>query len=479
MGGSISKNVSRNTINAISSIATQIIANQSTVAGQSQILNIEDTDGSFIMSNNQFNQVANVNIENLVKSLLSQTAQQDISQKLQQIAKSITKGINLFQYSEADNILELYLNASISLSTIVSQTCSTSVSQNQKIQVRRTGKDVIVSNNVFTQVANILTKCTQDTINNSASMQKIEQWASQSATAKSIGINLMILIIMIIVIIGVLTGGVVVTESVLIKNIFKYIFYILFTIGIILLILYFTQLNKEVKLYGYSIGIDKDDTCIHTVENTQDNISMAQAIDICKKSTTIGGFDWTTTQTKFYTGDLSSCLSSINKSDDSKLTKETSPIVLNGTGDPVPNYGDTNNLYIDLNTSNIFRKSISGWTKLLTSPLLGSELNVRVGIGLPNNIPTTISYIDISDPKIYRIYKFTNGSWVKTQNIDGPGMIFSANIDKTKQNVIWSGIKINEKNPKFLTAGIGCIAGGLIGIIASIIIQKNIKEEQI
>lgn len=189
MGGSSSKNVSNMTVNAFSKQSVKNINSTDSSAQQSMNIFVNHTGGDVDIGNITNKQRASVSAKGMLKSFSSQSAQQDMTQKLQQTAKSMTSGINLGNFSKAGNEMNTYMNASVDLSTDIENSCAASSDQTLSVNVSDTKGNVKIHDISNDQAAKVFGQCIGNYISNQSSLQKLDQAASQTASATTKGIT--------------------------------------------------------------------------------------------------------------------------------------------------------------------------------------------------------------------------------------------------------------------------------------------------
>ena len=107
MGASVSKNIANVVTRSVAKVSSNIIQNSKLSTDNTQIISVKDVHGDVHISGNRFTQVATINMEQLMDALSTEGAQQSIMQELAQEAKSVTSGLNLGQFSDAQNTLDI------------------------------------------------------------------------------------------------------------------------------------------------------------------------------------------------------------------------------------------------------------------------------------------------------------------------------------------------------------------------------------
>jgi hypothetical protein len=275
MGAASSTNIAEQTLNAITNIATKMMNDQKVETLETQGIIIKDAHSSVIISGNHFNQSISINLESLLKAISTQSAQQDLMQEISQVAESLNKQLNLFQFSDSENIVRAYLNATISLSTNITQVCISVAKQSQVISIDTVDGFVKINNNTFNQTQSIMSKCMFDSLSNSQAIQTAQQSINQSAKAVNEGVNIWAIVIMIVLgilllILPELLPLIIVEKAVMdVVKIFLDMFFVLMIFAGVILIVCFMTLNKNIiSLYGDVIPISLESGCAGSIANT-------------------------------------------------------------------------------------------------------------------------------------------------------------------------------------------------------------------
>ena len=248
-----------NTINNISNILTTETVNNiqkqsgKQIQRQGIIVQGNDIDGKLVISGNKMSQTGTITMESLLKATQSQQAQQEIMQKLSQLAESTNKQLNLMQNAESSNNLNNVINATIKVASNTLQSCASTQTQEQNILVEQNkAKELLITDNGFQQIIQAFSQC----IENSSSMQTTTQSLSttleQTAKATNSGVSpwalvalaFIGLLVLALPMIEIIWGATSVI-SVFVKALLQFVFVILLILGIVFIILYF-RLKKKV-----------------------------------------------------------------------------------------------------------------------------------------------------------------------------------------------------------------------------------------
>lgn len=497
MGASVSKNVSNAVTRAVAKVSSNIIQNTQLSQDMAQVVSVRNVHGDVHISGNTFTQRANVNMHALLDALSTEEAQQSIMQELAQEAKSVTSGLNLGQFSDAQNTMNLLMEATINLLTTIGQTCKAFSRQHQAIVVKRISGNVYIQDNVFQQMYNILQNCTEQAASNNRLLQDLSSKLSQTASAKSEGISGWVLVALLAVFIGVpVIGGVVAGRAIL-----KFIFPIILVAGIILLVLYYVRGKQVMKEVGFSTFIKNTPLCAATGERTPPRAyaSTVDASNACKADDTCKAFDWQGIEvaqngtytvlddpvTRFYSGVSDKCRMAI-KPDNVKLLRR--PTFFQGDLDPnadptlVAAGAKKGDVY--LNTTNgVWSQMVIQWQPRGT--VTTHSFN-RIAWGYVNpSVPQTDAYdvAMLDSPMENDVYVYANqynpaylylfrydtaNGWVQEQKIKGPGL-----VPDTPAVINASGFKEIERTAWMLYAGIAGIVIGAIGSGITLYLETN------
>lgn len=464
MGAAATKNILSLTTNVVATISTKIMLKTKLSTDSSQVISVKNVHGDVHIIGNKFYQTATINMKALMKALASESAQQELMTEITQAAKSLASGINLGQYTDAENLMNLLVKSTVTLISDMEASCSALINQSQEIIVERVKGNVYIQNNIFSQVQNIIQNCVERAMSGSSSFQQLEEKLKQEASSKSEGLSEWILVALLAVFIGVPVFGGVLGG----KYILKFLFPLIFVAGAVLLILYFEWTYETVKVIGYTQGIQK--LCGLTPDKTFDSPDSIQAQETCISQDACNAYDWRSYQSdgKFspkpqgyvYDRVPQSCITELNNSDPDSSPVARMPAFTTGIGEPAGkgSYGD---VYLD--------KKSSFWYQLneqLTWTHMGTFVPNFKGIidwGVTN--PDTglvgeyfVTY-DPSNPIEFSLNLYSNNKWVTVDTFKGPGLI----PDARRPNV--TGYKYQAKRRWALYSGMTGLAVGAIGSI--------------
>lgn len=477
MGASVSKNILRLTTEIVAKISTKIILQTKLSEDSSQIISVKHINGDVHISGNRFYQTATINMKALLKALSSESAQQELLTELTQSAKSITSGINLGQYSDAQNLMNLLVKSTISLVTTMETSCSAFINQTQSIIIERVKGNVYIQNNIFTQVQNVLQSCVERATSASSAFQHLEEKLKQEATAKSEGISAWILVALLAVFLGVpVVGGVVMGKTIL-----KIIFPLIMVAGAVLLVLYFAWTHEEIKVLGYTQGIQK--LCGLKPAQTIDSQDSIQAEKSCQDNDACKAYDWRayTADGKFvpdknpkgyiYTQFSDTCIKELNNGEPDHSPVTGVPKFTSGKGAPA-SPGAIGDAYLDTQTSSWYKYTDQlTWARMDTFVPGGG-----VVLGWGEKPPATgrnwqvfITY-DPTNPSLFTVLTWRVTKWVSGATFRGPGLV----ADAPKPNV--TGYKYKAKRSWALYGGIAGLTVGLIGSIYALTMKAEEKK---
>ncbi len=255
MGNAVSQNVVTSTMDAMTNLNSAVAQQNMSNVENTITVDITKTSGNVVIAGNSFDQENKVNMNSVNSATSTQTADQELTQNISQVAYSSNKGVNLFQNSKADNFCTTYMSSTINVSNNVAQTCSTSESNNLDVDVSYTDKNVYVINNTDWQKNEANTNCMQKTLTNQSGINAMQNQISQSAIAQNVGLTMWALVVMLFLIVLLVIGGPLLLfyEA---GNLIIWAPGILIAIaGIIFLLIYLFAEQKTCIWYSYSVGL--------------------------------------------------------------------------------------------------------------------------------------------------------------------------------------------------------------------------------
>jgi len=489
MGSAVSKNITKAATEAIAKVSNTIISSTKLTTDQTQIISVTDVDGDVHISGNTFTQKANVNIKSLLNALVQEDVQQDLTMQIAQAAKSIVSGLNIFQFPNAQNEINLFLKASAELVTSISQSCAASVSENQVITVSRVKGDVYITNNVMSEMASIFEACVEEAVSKNVIFQKLQEKVDQSATAKAEGLDLWQIIILIAIVLGIpivsAIGGIAVVG--------RYLFPLSIVAGAGCIVLYFTWVKETVYSHAFSTLIRNLPNCNAqplSVSSTSYPNSAAAA-QACNENRNCVAFDWqgavidgqgnhisfNPPQTTFYGTIGPGCEQAITSSPDhSKVFRN--PIFIKGVGAPTKAEGD---VYLDSATTDyyFFDHEILTWIK--QGSFAHSDYTSRNSINWGTILPSTTTqgiagsiyvYYVANNPAYFHVYVKNPDGWkLYTPPLKGPGL-----IPDVPDNINVSGFTTISHRQWLLYMGGAFLVVGILGSVVAFKSKKKITE---
>lgn len=207
MGAAVSRNHISIMADVISKVSSSVATKSISKNDQTSIIKVTDTASSVVIQNNIFQQMATVNQSNLLKTLNNASVQQDMVQQATQQAKSSIGGLNLGQFSEAENYAEMFHRMSIDICNSISSVCLATNNQVISIIVDKSGGDVKIINNLSDQMGVIFNDCVTASANSSDAGQKLTQILEQKAESKAEGLDLTTFFIALILGFSIFTFG--------------------------------------------------------------------------------------------------------------------------------------------------------------------------------------------------------------------------------------------------------------------------------
>jgi len=478
MGASTSKNISHSVTTAIAKVSSDIIQNTKLSLDQGQVISVQDVDGDVIISGDRFTQKATINMKTLLDALSKEENQQKVLMELAQESKSITSGLNLGQYSNAQNIMNSLIEATISMLSTISQTCSVFSKQFQTINISRVKGSVRIENNVFEQMYDLLQNCSEKAVSENRTLQDLASKIDQKASASSEGLSLTWLALLVFLVVGVPTIG-----GTLLGVLFlKIIFPIFIAVGVVLISIYFYKTEQEMKMTGFSTLIQNNPVCsgipIQTGNAGYD--SSIKAAVACKQDSNCVAFDWKgldvsklgigtsiRPETTFYSNISNNCRSNLG-SDNLHLLDV--PVAMSGSKQPTLDIvGKVGDIYLDTSTSHWYQRSNDWPTGWKPMGVLSAQPFSKISWGTadPNlkqsNEPQENEiyvYFNEFNPIYFHIFRY-NHKWLEERKIRGPGL-----IPATPSIINTSGFKEEHRNKTWmLYTGAGCLTIGVIGTI--------------
>lgn len=478
MGASVSSNIIDIVNKVLATVSTDIVQRTAVSTDTSQIISVSDTSGDVWITGNEFIQRATLNITALMQALSTESAQQQLILQLSQEAKAMISGLNVGQFADASNTMNILIEATINMVTNITQTCAASSRQGQTIEVRRTKGNVYIQNNVFSQVADILSTCTQEAVANSSELQDLNERLDQKASASAEGLSPWAIAIIVGIIFGVpVVGGVVGGYYVM-----KFIFPLIIVAGIVMIFVYYYWSTTDMKAMGFSSLIANTSPCAaQPLSSSTMYKDAVSASNDCLKDANCVAYDWqgivvqsdghggsdgtykilVPPATTFYKSIASAC-STYVKPD--QVSTVRFPQFLSGPNDPTTYVGAINgDAYLNTTTSAWFQLLLGHWIFKDNIVKSGKFGTIAVGNVVPKTAGKTgdvfVLYSDRT-PDYMEIYEWSGTEWIDTHRLQGPGIAPDA---PTITNA--SGFKVQNRKSALLYLGIAAIVIGIVGTI--------------
>ncbi len=254
MGGAVSTNATSTVVKLFAEEINNISQDIVSLNSSNQIIDIEGNivKGDINIKGNAFESTIQMNMKAVLDATATNSAQQELTQKLEQSAKSLVSGIPVLSYSSANNIINTYLESSIKLTNTISQSCKAYADINQSIIVsgNTTEGSINIEQNSFKSAIQSVVDCINTAITSNSSLQKTDQEISQIAEATVKGINPLMIILAIIIVLAILGSGVIYGGSKMMKIIGP----ILITLGLVLVGYYYIALKDTKQTLIYPFG---------------------------------------------------------------------------------------------------------------------------------------------------------------------------------------------------------------------------------
>lgn len=495
MGASLSSNVSKVVVDAISKVSSELIQNERLTNVTSQIIHVSDVGGNVVIDGNKFFQKVNLNVQALFTALATDGAQQKLATEIAQQAKAITKGINFGQVSGASNVVDALISAGIQIAANLTTDCDARNMQNQEIIVERTapGATVTVRNVDFTQITDIFENCVSKSVNNNATIQDLSSTFSQAASASSVGVSEWAVALIGALMIGApVVGGVVGG-----KYILKYIFPLVIVAGLVMVGMYFYRTREVLKMTGFST-ITGTSTCVPATQMAIEGVAdtPSKAATLCDKNVNCKAFEFKRYNTNATTGVITNLsapevkyFSAIGDKcapaqDNSKLYKI--PKLTSGATAPTataPGSPEPGQVYVDTVTTKWYQydNDRKAWVEkpiIIAGRVAGKAVTVvetRTAAEAAGG--NGGDYRIFSDPvsraywHVYRKDDVDAGVWKHIAQIPGPGP-----MSVVPSQINMAGVKETERNKWLLYMGLGVSMVGLVGTVYTMMSSKS-KEE--
>ena len=253
MGSATSKNLIDITTNVITNSATKIMNNLGQNTVNSQSMTIEKVEGNVDVSNINFTQEVQVNLQGVFKEMLDSKYSDELDKEIQQEAKSLVSGINVGQYAETINKIGTATNVIKNLVTSAVTKCQNSVQLNQVIAVRNVRGNLSVKDVSLTQLQISIQNCVAEAVSNIATSSSVKDMFKQKSSSEAQGVDIWAIAMIVLLV----TVGPAICVAYGAK---KFVFPAMVIAGIVMLVSYnFLLIKTDIELVGYSTGISS--TC--------------------------------------------------------------------------------------------------------------------------------------------------------------------------------------------------------------------------
>ncbi len=351
MGAAVSKNVTKQTINAIVSVTSQEILKVNNGTNINQLIEVSNTGGNVTIEGNVLNAVATLNMSALATALNDTDAKQNLQDALSQSSKALVKDINLLNVSDAENLVDSLITESTSIANNLTTTCESLFSSNQSIIVDTTAGNVSINNNILQSLTNVFQDCVSKQVSQNKVLNDIQTQINQSSEASTLGFSIWgVVAILAFVVVGILavvvgpafipliaSGG---KAGLLVGLVFM-------IIGAIFLLIWWFWSKRQTKISLWARPLE-DDCRPVTVLSVMEYTSAQAAQDACTANKACKGFyfDATTFKATLYSSLSDKCQVRV---DDRPITRKRRVYVSAGPAynfaeglekQPVPTWGD-------------------------------------------------------------------------------------------------------------------------------------------
>lgn len=278
MGNANSVNVAKLVTDIYVGACTNIVQSTKLSNNNTQVISISGTGGDVVISGNVVIQRATLNVQALMEALATQDARQQVSNQIEQVAKSLVSGFNFFTFADAKSTVDNLVKSVTNMTTEISNQCSASLNNNQIITVENTKGDVKILNNLFSQVGSVVARCVENAVSRNTAVQEIQNKIDQASTSELKGFDLawIVALIALILLLPLVVGGKIAVGAM------RYIFPIAMIAGGVMFGVYFATGTEEMLAYYYTKPYF--DTCPGAqVERGADTTSMQEAVTDCLK----------------------------------------------------------------------------------------------------------------------------------------------------------------------------------------------------
>lgn len=190
MGAVFSTNVAKTNVDVISNVLSSVVSNNISNSTNSQIISVTDVVGNVDIEGNSLSSTVEVKNSALLSSLQDTTIQDKLTFELGEAAKAMLKDIAIGEVSTATNIASSTLSETINITTNLTNTCQSSVTESQSIVVNKVNGNVVVNNNHLTELLGQVNECITNAIGNSKATQSLQSTLELASTASLQGVSI-------------------------------------------------------------------------------------------------------------------------------------------------------------------------------------------------------------------------------------------------------------------------------------------------
>lgn len=518
MGGGGSKNVAENLVETVSSIVTNKIMNTNIRNNSSQIFKFETENGDINLDGIVQRIVIEVNMQALMSDLSTSESQQQLTLALTQASQAIVEGINIFQFTESQNLLKSLMTAVVDISTDVSQNCAAEINNLQYLSATAKNGNIIASNLIQEQLTKIFVSCLLESVTESRAIQELQAMLDQESKAKSQGISEWALVTLgVLAFLALLCVTVVplaIGATVIMKNIVILLCVAMWIAGIVLIIMYFTGQSNEFTAVPYTKGIASTSECeaipmglpssteICKHEDADGEVSVickdpVQAAILCENTEGCVAFDWMnwngtnelpTPVTKLYMSVNERCVEHVSGAADPDIRNFMQPRqFISDRGSPpedLTTHTHTDNtssdtiispgtVYINSVDTSYYIYERNGWERqpgrLIEQFQEGQSFSIGLGLPLESNMSDW--YVDVENPVKTTAYKkTTSGSW---EGQEAPALGYNIDLYFPPNT---SGFAYTQKASWMLIVGITLLVLGVLCMIIYFSIAATKKK---
>lgn len=210
MGASQSKVEVNKMMDIASKILNKTIAENSSSISQNQRIEIKEARGDINISNINWSQFAQINMQALASSKVNNEITQQLTEALTSQATATSEALSL-SVNSSQNLSNMTTKLSSEIANEFTQKCSQHTEQNQEIVIGIAGSNVNITAVNWDQYAKQAIECTLNSVAKSATVAEVESIIDVSATAEGKGLlsgPLLFILLIIGVVVLILYKGV-------------------------------------------------------------------------------------------------------------------------------------------------------------------------------------------------------------------------------------------------------------------------------